>query len=322
MSRMDTRMNDDLLVKYLLNEASAPERVKVEEWLQQSDANRKHFDQFKLILEQSQLAESTTDEYEALERLHARMKREQPPTVKIRQANRIWLSAAASLLVLGTIGWLLYSSYFGTVESVNVLAGTNILTDTLPDGSVATLNRNSSLTYPEKFRGDTRSVQLKGEAFFKVEPDKARAFVISVNKVQITVVGTSFNVKNRDGKTTVIVETGVVHVSKGTSMVKLKAGDMVDVSDAENTLVKERNINSLYNYYYSNELVCDNTPLHELVDILNEKFNARIVIRSSKLYHMPISTTFRNESLDEILDIITETLNARTERNGGEIILR
>jgi ferric-dicitrate binding protein FerR (iron transport regulator) len=42
--------------------------------------------------------------------------------------------------------------------------GQNVLIDTLPDGSVITLNKRSTVTYPSKFKGSTRAIALKGEA--------------------------------------------------------------------------------------------------------------------------------------------------------------
>jgi transmembrane sensor len=66
---------------------------------------------------------------------------------------------------------------------------------------------------------------LKGEAFFKVSADKSRPFIISINDVKVTVVGTAFNVKG-DGKgTIVIVESGIVKVNNLKDSVRLTAGE-------------------------------------------------------------------------------------------------
>ncbi|RZJ90652.1 MAG: DUF4974 domain-containing protein, partial [Chryseobacterium sp.] len=78
----------------------------------------------------------------------------------------------------------------------------------------------------------------------------------------------------------------------------------------------------LYSYYYSNELVCDATPLSELVSVLNEKFKANIVISNPSIKQLPISTTFKNESLGEILKVIGETFNIKAEYGQGVIKLK
>ena len=56
------------------------------------------------------------------------------------------------------------------------------------------LNSKSTLLYPHEFTGDSRSVFLLGEANFKVKPDKKRPFIVKSNDLQITALGTEFNV--------------------------------------------------------------------------------------------------------------------------------
>ena len=91
----------------------------------------------------------------------------------------------------------------------------------MPDGSVITVNKNSTLSYPSEFKGKTREVALNGEAFFKVTPNKEKPFIIHVNDVTVRVVGTSFNIRSEKGKTEVIVETGIVQVTKNKRTVSL-----------------------------------------------------------------------------------------------------
>jgi ferric-dicitrate binding protein FerR (iron transport regulator) len=69
-------------------------------------------------------------------------------------------------------------------------------------------------------------------------------------------------------------------------------------------------------------LVCDQTPLYQLVDKLNEVYKVRIEIANTKLRDLPITTTFKNQSLDEILKVITETFNISVERQGNRFLLK
>ena len=65
----------------------------------------------------------------------------------------------------------------------------------LADGTQIRLNAESSLSYPEKFEGNTREVVLEGEAFFDVARDESRPFIIKSGDLVTTVLGTTFNVK-------------------------------------------------------------------------------------------------------------------------------
>jgi transmembrane sensor len=72
----------------------------------------------------------------------------------------------------------------------------------LPDGSRVWLNANSKLTYGSEYGKEKREVQLTGEAFFDVEKDSARPFLIHTPNMDLKVLGTSFNVKSYPGEAT------------------------------------------------------------------------------------------------------------------------
>ena len=78
---------------------------------------------------------------------------------------------------------------------------------TLGDGTRAWLNAGSSITYPLHF-GSRRCVTVTGEVFFEVAPDSRHPFVVSVSGVELTVLGTSFNVMAYDDEPS--VETTLV----------------------------------------------------------------------------------------------------------------
>ena len=71
---------------------------------------------------------------------------------------------------------------------------------TLPDGSVAWLNTNSKLTYPEKFSDKYRKVKLEGEGYFKVKKNEQAPFFVETNQMTVNVLGTSFDVKDYSDK--------------------------------------------------------------------------------------------------------------------------
>ncbi|MCC9065345.1 FecR family protein [Flavobacterium piscisymbiosum] len=325
MSQNNMNMNDDLLVKYLAGETDANESATVENWLKADKNNLTYYNGFKKIWDDSLLiaSENNVDENAAWKRLQNRMHEKDVPVLPLKKSSQNWLRIVASILLISTLGWLGYS-YFEN-KSANTLiqihATNTTLNDTLPDGTTVTLNKNSSLSYTRKFKGDKRPVTLQGEAFFYVSPDKTKPFIITVNDVTVQVVGTSFNVKNKNGKTTVDVETGIVKVSKNNDQVELKHGEKVIIADLQLKLLKSISKGQLYNYYRNKELVCDQTPLQELVEALNEIYNVNITIKNPVLQEKPITTVFKDQSLDQILEVIQETFMIKMERNGNQILL-
>jgi ferric-dicitrate binding protein FerR (iron transport regulator) len=196
------------------------------------------------------------------------------------------------------------------------------LKDTLPDGSLVTLNKESVISYPSTFKREIRQVVLKGEAFFNVTPDKEKPFVILANGTRITVVGTSFNVKNIHGNVEVVVETGIVTVTKGIRTVQLKPNEKVTVNATDSVLTEEKVTDKLYKYYRTKEFVCDETPLWKLVAVINEAYHAQIIIGNPALRNMTLTTTFHNESLAQVLDVISITFNIKVVKEGNTIILQ
>ncbi|WP_207531889.1 FecR family protein [Desertivirga arenae] len=315
-------MTDELLVKFLLKETSLEEDRQVKDWIASDPANEKQFSDFSLIWNTSKNLESksSVDENAAWERFKrkaADRKAAPEPAILPIKRDFIWLKVAASVILVSLIGLLLFRK-----SETRYVADNKVITETLPDGSVVTLNKNSSLTYSSSVLGRKRGVELsKGEVFFKVKPDKSKPFVISSGEVSVEVVGTSFNVKHKGSTTEVIVETGVVKVSEGAETVVLHAGEKVFV-DSQQKLKVEKSKDQLHNYYRSNIFVADNTPLWRIVEILNEAYNANIIIGNPALRQLTLTTTFKNQSLNEILKVISETFNISITQKDNQIILQ
>ncbi|SDI10010.1 FecR domain-containing protein [Mucilaginibacter sp. P25] len=330
MSYTGMPIDDDLLVKYLVGEATPAEVEAIQNWIAASPANRQEYDNFKLIWDESQYIASTKnlDEDASYFRLQKRLNNTGPATAKPAPVRKMkaswWVGIAASLLLVCTVTWLTISHYYDNrnIAFIKVESEAKTREQTLPDGSIVTMNSHSTLIYPEKFTGKIRPVTMLGEAFFKVTPDKTKPFIIRVNGVTVRVVGTSFNVKSRDGKTQVIVETGIVNVSEKNKNVNLNPGEKVLVTGKDGLQAKESIKGRLYNYYATHELLCDETPLNELVGSLNEVYGAHIVIGNKAIANLPITTVFKDQSLDQVLVVISETFKIKVERGKKGIVLK
>lgn len=318
-------IQDELLVKCLLGEATGEEQEAVRQWVADNKENERYYEHFRIIWEQSRqlAAQSTVDENAAWERFKQRTEN----AVQVKSNTRslkpfyTWLKAAAVLLLLVGAGWMVYL-WQGKNDLVVLQSGDNVRTDTLSDGSVVVLNKNASLSYPARFSGNRRDVTLKGEAFFTITPNKTKPFIIDANGVSVKVVGTSFNVKTAPEKTEVIVETGIVEVSKKKYTIQVKPHEKATVLKTQSEPVKQENTDELYNYYRTNELICNHTPLWRLVDILNEAYGVHIIIANEDLKNMQITTVFNNETLDHVLNVIGDTLGITVEKSGRQIILK
>lgn len=78
----------------------------------------------------------------------------------------------------------------------------------LPDGTKVWMNANSSLSYPSKFTGSERSVELHGEAYFEVSKNPEQPFIVKTAEQQIKVLGTHFNISAYDND--IVTQTTLV----------------------------------------------------------------------------------------------------------------
>lgn len=328
-------ITDELLTKQMLGETSAQEEQQVQEWLKESEEHQQHYDHFKKIWDNSKriAVNSTVDVDDAWARFQQRVERNDAPkanTVPFPTAAKdkpksftTWLRAAAIMLLIAGGG---LTAYLMNNRMMTVGSGLAVTTETLPDGTVVTLNKNSSISYHKNFKGKTRNVTLHGEAFFDVTPNKDKPFIIDVDGVTVRVVGTSFNVKSTNDKTEVVVATGIVTVSKNKNAVQLTPDEIAIVKANSSAPIKMKSKDNLYNYYRTKEFVCDATPLWRLVEVLNEAYDKDIKIKNKKLKDIQLSTRFSNESLDMIFNVIQETykdsININIEHKGDQIIIK
>ena len=310
---------DELLVRYLLGESSETEQLAVNQWLAVSPENQTHYEQLKAVWEESAGPQANSpSEEEAWQRFQQRIHPEAGSKNKTIKLNRSRQVAAAAVLVLLASG-LLWTIIFKPAAPVVLTASGQVLTDTLPDNTIVTLNKDSRMSFSKKFGKKKRVVDLQGEAFFKVAHQARRPFVVEVSNLTITDIGTAFNVHEGKNATEIIVTEGSVEVRVGRQSVVLVADEKVVVSKKGGLLKKEKTNSRLFDYYRTREFVCNNTPLSELVTVLNEAYHTDVVITSPELGRLPITTTFhRDQPLDSVLTIIAQTFQQVSLSKQGE----
>lgn len=150
--------------------------------------------------------------------------------------TKIWYRIAAAAIFIGllTIG---FKFFFTSTPSPQIAtAYGQIRQDKLPDGTEVTLNANSKLTYPKQWKeGTDREVWIKGEAFFHVKKTpQHNKFIVHTDAFDIEVTGTSFDVINRNGKSSIILKEGSVKIHRsGEAEILMKPGDFVEFAEKQ-----------------------------------------------------------------------------------------
>lgn len=152
------------------------------------------------------------------EELEARLTSESPVVRRIGWIKPLLRLTGAIVVGLG----IYFLFFFSNLTEVTTLASQKTTIE-LPDASSVTLNAASELSYNKKHWDRNREVNLDGEAYFKVA--KGEVFDVITEDGVVTVVGTQFNVKQRNDYFEVYCYEGVVRVTTPNEVKELKAGD-------------------------------------------------------------------------------------------------
>lgn len=209
-------------------------------------------------------------------------------------------------------------------ETVLMASSENISSYTLPDGSKVWLNKNSWLTYNQRFGKRTRQVALKGEGYFEVNRDERRPFIVKMqNDLDIKVLGTTFNACNYSSlnKAEVILRSGSVQVSDNgrNEYVILKPNQKFTWNEGTAKISSVNAMNCCR--WFEHRLVFDNVKLKDILENLSHKYQTEISLNVGNLADKHMSMTIRDESVEDILDILTTLLPIRWRYQGAEIII-
>ncbi len=330
---IDQNHIDDLISRSLAGEASAAEDQQLAAWIAQQDENKQHYQKTKRAFDLGGDYFTNTISNEPdlnidQEWNHFLKQVDEKKNKNIRSLSaernpiQFWVRIAATLLLVIASGFAL-NYFISRGKDIQYQTADNTLDITLPDGSKVALNRNSELSYSSNFGEDDRNVKLKGEAFFNVERDPQKPFVIEVNEARVEVLGTSFNVQGYDLREAVevVVETGIVKLS----IADMKKGIVLNVGDRgvfikENkTLSSAANTDPNFLSWKTNKVVFIESDLRSVVEALNEIYNANIIISTPILDTCVVTVTFDQQNLDAILNVLQTTLNLTYTKKGNQI---
>lgn len=173
------------------------------------------------------------------------------------------------------------------------------------DGSRATLNAETRIKYPRKFGFSERKVELEGEAFFEVSPNKDRPFIVDMKDINVKVLGTTFDVKAyaTDPDIFVTLETGkVVLANNSSSLAHMKPGEKATYNRKSGVfkISRPENIEHL-SAWKKNQIVFNNTPLSEVIATLSRWYNVEFTIADSSVLYYNYTLTSTEQDIKQIL---------------------
>lgn len=314
-----------ILDRYLEGTCSEEEKARVEEWYERLGKDK------PLMVANEQQIESRL-----MTQLQERMGKPNVFGETESSNTRLWSKMAVAAMITFAIAASVYALFWSDTKlgrnANQALASEHGLTEikntntsnkdvTLPDGSVITLHKNSSIKFNPEFNATEREVYLEGEAFFNIHRDTKRPFFVYAQDVVTKVLGTSFTVTafERHDSVTVKVKTGKVLVY--TLENQLASGK------TENMLIPNQQITySRNNKSVSKSIVAapesvvplnavkrirfEGAPVSEILRALEEIYSVKIEFNETTFASCKLTTTVSDGGFYERLDIICRAINA------------
>lgn len=377
-SNMDSKkMNSDSLfnrkeiVRFITGECSVKERKRIEAWMKDNPKNKEVVEEFRQTWELSQNLMLKQNEDVAWQKLSQRISRpnhmvsvselQQKSDIAVDKKQDVYRSsgfskkvlyqswllriAAVSLLAL-CISFVLYfyNSNLSKVaqtqsEMKEVVAerGERIHV-TFSDGTSVVLNSSSVIRFPNNFEGDSRNVELDGEAFFNVTRKADVPFIVHTKEAIVQVLGTKFNVNAYPGdeKVEVVVADGKVAVSSepdknsgsgetgriGNNGVVLRKGEYTLVTKEGGPSVPKKVALKHYLGWIDGELIFKATPLDIVIRRLELYYDQDFAVSDSSLFNRRLTTSFDNESLSKVLEVLSAAMDLEYEQGDNLILLK
>lgn len=203
----------------------------------------------------------------------------------------------------------------------------------LPDGTIVWLNSATSLKFPTQFIGKERVVSVDGEAYFEVEKDKKKPFIVKTQFADITVLGTHFNVSSYDEDnffSTALLEGSVRlnALNQSNANVTLKPGQKGNLIKEGDSPISVKNVDVTQEVAWKDgKFFFEKESLGTIVKKLGRWYKADFKFDEKSIASFTFTgVAQKDQPLEYLLDIISKTSKVKYEiiklpKSGRKMIL-
>ncbi len=325
-------MNENIMqiiTRHLNKEATPEEQVTLNAWLDESAANRQEYDAYRKIWDESthiaiQHHFNTKAAWEKLQEKIQPAAEIIPMRPRKNFTLKYMLAAAAILLFVVVTVVYVYQSMNET-NWKSIVAQENNKRVSLPDGSIITLRKGSTIRYPENYGKKERKTELEGEAFFEVQHDSKKPFKVYTNDAVVEVLGTAFLVRNIDSLDQVVVSIGKVRFaerkdeSRQVILIKGQKADLIHDHFTRDTV-----LNQNFKAWENGHLIFQNESLQQVVTDISNMYNIPIQLApevARQAGSITIKAEFRNEPIEQVMDEIQLMTGLKIHRENSIFVI-
>jgi ferric-dicitrate binding protein FerR (iron transport regulator) len=320
--------NKELITKYLNHEAGDEEIQELKNWIDESEANKNEFAELKnshaYVVSQLSSCKSNVDFNQIIQQTK--------PSKRLKKSIFRNYKIAASIffpvLVIAT-AWLFYNQFQNTNQEfyTEVIAPPKHNSQViLPDGTHVWLSPESHLKYKQNFGEQKRTVELEGEGYFEVVKNTKKPFIVETENLNVTVLGTSFNVEayseDKLIRTTLVRGSVEIQSNKIGEKAILTPGDQFTFDIANNTASIEKVNTEIYRLVKDGLLIFKRNNLAEVCRKLERWYMVPIEYEDNGENNLLFTAKFEDESLETILKIVKETIPIQYQIKDNQIIVK
>lgn len=325
-----------LIYKQLSNDISDEELIQLNEWLGLSDENKEEAEYIALVWNETEVAphqlESLAQEVDVdkefnllINRIKADEDLNKEAKIIPLPGKKYWGIAAGFALIVGlATTFILLNNFGGNANWVEIKTGESEQEVLLADGSSIHLNANSSLRYPNEFKDANREVELTGEAFFDIAKDPTHPFIVHTPYEDVTVLGTSFNVRayEHEPNSEVAVVTGKVEVNSGVTKTVLLPFEKAVVDHSSHVMGTEKTESLNESAWHTKIIKFDDTPIALVLADLEAFYQISFTYSNPDLANCSFTSTFKDDNLDTVFVTLETVLGVTiTEKSKGNYVI-
>lgn len=201
----------------------------------------------------------------------------------------------------------------------------------LSDGTQIKLNSGTKIKYPVQFiKGMERKIYLRGEAYFDVAKDKLHPFIANVNDINVSVLGTQFNLSfypEDNNINTVLVEGSVFLYEEGeennrNAKTFLTPGYKASWNVKQRKMKVDKVDTDIYTAWKDGILLFKNMSFGAIKKKLERHFDISIENQNKFLEMQVYTASFKGETIEDILDSFNEDVPFEYSIENKKIIIK
>lgn len=317
---------EQVITRNLSGEATYEDIIRLSEWLSFDDANKEMFLKIKKYWDAEVSHVQTDDILYSYNKLLNKIQDIDAGTVPVmsKQWIKTLLISVAAMLAGIVIFWAVSGTKIPQ-ENYTCMSGNGVSEMVLPDGTKVSLNKNSTLYYSGQYDKKNREVRLKGEAYFDVEKDPSKPFIVNVEDTRITALGTAFNVNNYTNNSTLSITLveGSIRFENGAQNILLQPGQQLLYNIQTEKVDVESIETDVFTAWKDHLIKYRSLSFEDLCRKLEDLYGVDIVIESDHIKDQIISGSFENNlSLDQILDLLKKNLSFRWSKEEKKYFIK